>query len=388
MNKIKVAQVITRLDRGGAPDIVSIIFTQLDPSRYELKLISGYTCQPSFKTCQLMKNLDAHILYIPQLRRQINPIWDIVALIKLYFLFQKEKFDIVHTHTAKAGALGRIAARLAGVPKVIHTPHGHNFYGYFGPGMSKIVILIERFIASFTDKIIVLTELEKRDLINFKIIPTKKIAVINSGLEIDAYHKIDVNISKKKEELQIDSEVTLVGMIGRLEPVKGPEYLIAAAKLVAENFPKVKFLIVGDGTLRGKLEADCKKLMISDKCIFTGWREDIPQILSILDILVLPSVNEAVGRILIEAGACGLPVIASNVGGVPGIVKDQETGILVPPKDPPSLAKAIINLLEDKEKRIKMGVAAKNWVDDKFKASKMVESISNLYTEVMKNEKT
>lgn len=388
MDKIKIAEVITRLDRGGAPDIIRIIISHLNPLDYEVKLLSGKTKALSFKTNQLVNNLGPRAVFIPQLRREINPIADTTALFKLYSLFKKEKFNIVHTHTAKAGTLGRMAAKLAGVPIVIHTPHGNNFYGYFGPMMSKTVVIIEKFLSLFTDKIIVLTELEKNDLIKFKIIPSEKIVVINTGLELDLYRHLKVDVMRKKEELGIKEDVNLVGMIGRLEAVKGPQYFIQAAKIVADKIPKVKFLIVGDGALKNKIENEGKKLNIFNKCIFTGWREDIPEILSILDILVLPSLNEAVGRILIEAAACATSVVATKVGGVPEIVKDKETGILVPPQNASSLAKAIISLLEDKEKRLKMGLAAKEGIGDKFNASKMAENISGLYMELMKNEKT
>jgi glycosyltransferase involved in cell wall biosynthesis len=173
-------------------------------------------------------------------------------------------------------------------------------------------------------------------------------------------------------------------MAGRLEPVKGPEYFIEAARLVLDRFPQVKFLVIGDGSLRNKLEIKCKKLNISRSFIFTGWREDVPELLSILDILALPSLNEAVGRILIEAGACGIPVVATEVGGVPEIVKDKETGILVPAANPLALAQGLATLLKDKEKRFKMGAVARQWVDDKFSTRAMVNKFSNLYEELFR----
>lgn len=385
--KIKVAHVITRMDWGGSPDIVRIICSYLNPEIYDIRLITGQTRYPSIKTAEFLKRLGTNITTIDQLKRALNPINDLWAFLRLYLLFYQEKFDIVHTHTAKAGVLGRIAARLAGTSAIVHTPHGHNFYGYFSPFISKIVVILERFIAYFTDRIIALTELEKKDFVIFKVIQPEKITVINSGLELDNYRKIIVDVQNKRGELQIEQNEVIVGMIGRLEPVKGLQYLIAAAKLVIEKFSNVKFLIVGEGSLRNKLESQCKKLDIFDKFIFTGWREDIPQILSILDILVLPSLNEAVGRILIEAGACGKPVVATDVGGIPEVVKDNQTGILVPPKDAHGLAHAIISLLEDERKRQSMGEAAKNWVDDKFSVERMVNKVSHLYQESMRSGK-
>lgn len=386
--KIKIAQVITRMDWGGSPDIVRILCERLKSENYDVRLICGSTSYPSKETEDFFKKFKDSIFYITHLKRSINIFNDGFAVFSLYRLFRKERFDIVHTHTAKAGVLGRIAARCANVPHIIHTPHGHNFYGYFGPFISKMIVILEGFIAHITNKVIALTELEKKELVEFKVTQSEKIVVINSGLELDRYRKTNIDVRGKREQLKAEQDTTLIGMIGRLEPVKGPGYLIEAAKLVIEKFPKAKFLIVGDGTLRYKLESCCKDLGVFDKFIFTGWREDIPEILSVLDILVLPSLNEAVGRVLIEAGACGIPVVATNVGGVPGIVKDNETGILVPPKSSEALAHAIIALLKDEDKRQKMGEVAKNWIDDKFSSHRMVERISNLYIELMKNGKT
>lgn len=239
---------------------------------------------------------------------------------------------------------------------ILHT--GIIFYGYFGPFISKVIVILERVISHFTTKIIVSTELEKEDMVSFKVAKPEKIVVINSGVELEDYRDVVIDGQELRDQLKLEKDKPIVGMIGRLEPVKGPQYLIEAAKLVIEDFPKISFLIAGEGSLRNELEMQCKNANILDKIVFTGWREDIPEILSTLDILVLPSLNEAVGRILIEAGASGIPVVASSVGGVPEIVNNNQTGILVRPKDPYIMAQAIISLLKDKEKRKKMGQAA------------------------------
>ena len=388
MKKIKIAEVITRMDWGGSPDTVRLLCERLNPEIYDVRLICGPTVHPSKETGNFFKEFKDNIFYIPHLMRSINIFKDSLAIFSLYRLFRKEKFDIVHTNTAKAGVLGRIAARIAGVPAIVHSSHGHNFYGYFGPITSKMVVILERFMTHFTDKIIALTELEKKDLVAFKVTQPEKIIVINSGLELDNYRKPIIDVQDKRSELKIEQNMSVVGMISRLEPVKGPEYLVQAARLVIEGVPRVKFLIVGEGSLRNKLESQCKKMGILDKFIFAGWREDISQILCVLDILVLSSLNEAVGKVLIEAGACGVPVVATRVGGVPEIVKDNQTGILVPPKDADSLAQAIILLLEDRERRQNMGETAKKWVDDKFSAHRMVERISSLYSDMVKKETT
>lgn len=382
--KIKIAQVITRLDWGGSPDIVRIICHYLNPKFYDITLVTGPTKYPSVKTKKFLKEFNNKVVVISQLKRNINPINDLSALIRLYILFCREKFDIVHTHTAKAGVLGRIAARIARVSTTIHMPHGHNFYGYFGPLLSKLVITTERFLAHFTDRIIALTELEKRDLIEFKVTNDERISLIYQGLELDRFTQANINNIKIRESFNIRPEEYVVGMIGRLEPIKGPEYFIEAAREISKEFAQLKFILVGEGSLRKNLEARIKNLGLEDRFIFTGWREDIPEILSILDILVLPSLNEALGMVLIEAQAMGVPVVATKTGGIPEVIKDNQTGILIPAGDFKSLTLAIRHLLTDKQKRLNMAETAKSWVRDRFKARDMVEKISQLYQETFR----
>lgn len=383
MKKIKVAQVITRLDWGGSPDIVRVICTYLDPEVYDITLIIGVTKYPNLKTEEFLKKFGQKALFLPELKRNINPLSDLAAFLRLYFLFRRQKFDIVHTHTAKAGALARTAAFLAGTPVIVHTLHGHNFYGYFGPVSSRIVTIIERWLGYLTDKIIALTELERKDLISFKAAGSEKIRLIYQGLEMEGYAGLNIDKHRVRHSLGIKPDEKVVGMIGRLEPVKGPEYFIKAAKSVAEVFPRVKFILVGEGSLREKLEKQMKSLGLEEKFIFTGWREDIPEILSILDLLVLPSLNEGVGMVLIEAQGLGVPIVASRVGGIPEIVRDNQTGILVSAGDADSFAGAIKSLLADENRRSAMSQEAIKWIKGKFKARDMIEEISKLYQELL-----
>lgn len=380
--KIKIAQVITRLDWSGAPDIAEIICGSLDPDIYDVTLIYGLTLHPSGKTGEFLKRFGGKVTMIPYLKRDINILEDIAALAKLFSVFRREKFDIVHTHTAKAGFIGRIAARLAGTPAVIHTPHGHDFYGYFGSLGSRLVVILERVAALFADRIIVLTAIEKMDMLNYHICASDKIGVIKSGIGFSGFEKPDVDAAEKRSEFKIGPDDYAVGMVGRLESIKGFEYFIDSAKIVLSSIPNTKFMIVGDGSLRQGLEDRSKRLGIEDKVIFTGWREDMPQIIAIMDILALASLNEAVGRVLLEAGIAGKPVVATAVGGIPEIVRDGETGILVPPKDPEGIAAAVIGLLKDKEKRLRMGSAAKDWIRSNFNEEEMVKEIGNIYKEL------
>ena len=377
--KIKIAQVITRLDWSGAPDIVEIIYSYLDPSVYDITLIYGITRYPSENTRQFLGKFKGRIIFIPQLKREVSLIEDLMSLISLYFIFMREKFDVVHTHTAKAGFIGRIAARLAGAKLVLHTPHGHDFYGYFGTLGSRLIIMLERFAALFADRIIVFTDIEKADMMKYRICRASKVRVIPSGLDFSVFEKLKVDVVKKRSELRLGPADLVVGMIGRLESIKGFEYFIDSAVIVSRQIPKARFLIVGEGSLHDELAARVRDLNMGQKIFFAGWREDIPEILSVLDVLALASLNEAVGRVLLEAGAVGKPVVATAVGGVPEIIKDNETGILVPSGDPAAMAQAVITLLKDEAKRDEMGRCAKKWVRDNFNDRSMVEKLDEIY---------
>ena len=377
--KIKVAQVITRLDWGGAPDIVRVLCERLDPDLYEVWLITGPTKYPSRKTGDFLGKFRDRTIVIPHLKRDINPFFDALAFVKLCRLFSKERFDIIHTHTAKAGLLGRLAGRLVGCQAIVHTPHGHNFYGYFTWITSQVVILIEKFATLFTDKFIALTELEKRDMVRFRVAKDDKVAVIYQGLELSDYERPAGDPEKTRREFNIGPGQPVVGMVGRLEAVKGPRYFVEAAYEVAKVFPDTRFVVVGDGSLRRSIEVGVDDLGLHGNFVFAGWRDDVPEVMRVFDIEVLPSLNEAVGIVLIEAQAAGLPVVATNVGGIPEIMKDKETGILVPPADSRALSGAIIALLSDKDSRSRMGERGKAWVRGKFRADIMVGSISALY---------
>jgi glycosyltransferase involved in cell wall biosynthesis len=386
MRKIKVAQIITRMDWGGSPDIVRLLCSGLDPAIFEVTLIIGRSTHISRANEQFLDRFKERTIQVEQLQREINPLKDLWALLKIYAIFRRGKYDLVQTHTAKAGILGRLAARMAGVKKIVHCSHGHNFYGYFRFWGSKLVVTMERFFDRFSDKFIALTELEKSDLVNYRVTTANKVVVVQSGLEIEKYHCSPAEVVGLKARWQLPVGAPVVGMVSRLEPVKGPLSLVTAAKTVLTACPGVKFLVVGEGSLRKQMEEQCREQGLSDSFIFTGWREDVEQLLAVLDILVLPSLNEAVGRIILEAAAYGVPAVATRVGGVPEIVKDQETGILVPPQDAGSLAAALVDMLNNREKRQRLGQAAKERITAKFSAAEMVRSITNVYLELVPNE--
>ena len=269
----------------------------------------------------------------------------------------------MHTHTSKAGALGRLAASLANLQTakpavIIHTPHGHLLYGYYGPVKTFVFRLAERFLAAFTDHFIALTEGEKRESAAAGIGYPEKWTVIHSGVELRT-----PAVPARKLDLGFAADEVVIGTVARLEPVKGVEYFIRAAALLKESIPAVKlrFVVIGGGELETNLRSLADSLGLEKTVLFTGFRDDAAALLGALDIYAQPSLNEAMGRAPLEAQAQGLPVVASAVCGLPDILKEGVTGLLVKPGDPAALAAALETLALSRELRARMGAAARAW---------------------------
>jgi len=387
----KVIHIITRLDKGGAAENTLLTVLGMDKNKYDVQLVKGPTYesrmsrdeQASVVADQEKVRLDGVKLFTcPFLIRRINLVYDVLTLIALYLFLVKEKPAIVHTHTSKAGLLGRFAAKLARVPHIVHTPHGHVFWGYFSPWKTRMFILLERLSMRITDKIIALTNREKDDYLLYKIAPAEKIAVINSGVDLGSIKDLPLKDRQTlKQELGIPEGRLIVGTAGRLEPVKGPEHLVEAARYILSGRPDVFFVFAGDGRLKSYLLRRASELGIAGDVLFLGWRKDVTKVISVYDIFVLPSLNEGMGRVLIEAMALGKPIVASEAGGIPDLVTHGINGFLVPPNDPERLAACIQILLGDKERRAKMGAVGKAMAG-KFGKDIMVERIAKLYDDL------
>lgn len=387
MARIKVIHVITRFDKGGSAENTFLTVRGLDRQFYEVHLVIG-SSQESLMGKEEQKaaqhNLEeveesgVKVVRLNNLVRNIHPFKDICALYDLFVLFRKEKPQIVHTHTSKAGIIGRWAARLARVPVIIHTPHGHVFWGYFNRWVSCFYSILERWTARITDRIITLTEQEKKDHLYFRIASPDKFEVIHSGVELEKFQSIQASPEPLRKELGIPHDAIVVGTAGRLTPIKGHRYLIEAAKQVIAVHLETHFLIIGDGELLSDLLSLAANLGIGDHVHFAGWRTDISEILSTCDIFAFPSLNEGMGKAIVEAMALGKPVIASRVGGIIDLVRDGENGFLIPPADVGSLAESIQILVADPEKRRLMGIAGKR-ASVHYGSAGMIVNIDALY---------
>ena len=385
MKKIKIAQLITRLDKGGSAEIVFHIAQNLDKSKYEVTLVSGKTVNPIEKLSEYKTEGQFKLIYLDKLRREASPLGDFLAMCELFAVLKKKKFDIVHTHTSKVGILGRFAAFAAGVPIVVHNPHGHIFYEGFYLGHARVEIfkLLERLATKFSDKIITLSDIEKDDYIRLGFGKQGKFTTIHSGVDLERVLNSVEGPEKIKKEFGIPEGSPVIGNVAYLVPRKGHKYLIDAVPIILKKIPDAVFIMVGDGELRQELVMQARDLGVSDKIIFTGWRRDIPRILNIFDVFVFPSVSEGMGMALVEAMAAKKPVVASSVMGIKEIVKDGITGLLVPPADSQKLADAIVDILKDKTKATQFGENALKYVDPDFRLETMMSRLEALYAELI-----
>ncbi|MBI4845538.1 MAG: glycosyltransferase family 4 protein [Candidatus Omnitrophica bacterium] len=368
------------MDWGGSTDIVRILCEYANQEKYELTLITGQSYNKSRKTENFFESFKEHIVIVGSLKRDINLFFDLKALIELYQIFKKEKFDIVHTHTAKAGILGRLAARLAGIKVIVHTSHGHNFYGYFGSLMSKIIILAEKAASAITDKIITLTRLEADDLARYRVALKKKIVVVETAVEMKQERIIDENIrGLKRFGLDLPARALLVAMVARLEPIKGVEYFVNAAVNYCKRFNNVFFYCIGDGSLREFLQKKIDETGFNKNIFLIGWKDNPLEFMAVMDIVALASLNEAVGLVLIEAQKLGIPVVATRVGGIPEIVQDGISGILVDAANSDHLLGAMEELINNGEKRKKMAEQAYESMQNRFTPENFVKNVNEVY---------
>ena len=300
----------------------------------------------------------------------------------MYNLLKSNKYDIIHTHSTTAGICGRIAAKMAGVPIIIHTVHGFAFHEFMKPLKKKFLIFLEKTAAKLCDHMITVSNLNLEEIITKKISTRNKLTNIYSGINLDKF-----NIKKPKEEiikgLDIPEDHMIVGLVARLSNQKAPQYFVEAAKLVLEQKANVIFLIVGDGPLKEDL---IKQIGDETRIRILGARKDIPEILHILDVFALSSIYEGLGRAMTEAMISSKPVVAPRVNGIPEVVEDGKTGFLIEPRDSKALAKRILILLNNDDMRIKMGRDAFMKVVPAFSDTNMVESIDKLYCKILKEK--
>jgi len=386
MAKIKILRIITRLNIGG-PAVHAVLLTkELENDSFESRLICGTVSKAEGDMHYLAEMNNVEPIYISSLRREMNIFRDTIAFFKILSYMWRYKPDIVHTHTAKAGTLGRIAAILLNIPVKIHTFHGHIFHGYFGKTRTDFFLKIERALARFTDVIIAISEGQKEEIVNaYKVTSPEKCLVIRLGFELDKF----LNAESKKSIFRktfkfLDSDI-LVGIVGRLTPIKNHRMFMDTADYIRKNASgdlsdKIKFVIIGDGELKQELLAYMLFKKLREKLVFVGWIRDMSEAYRDLDVMTLTSINEGTPVSLIEAMACAKPVISVNVGGVKAAVGDA--GILVRKGDYEAMGKKVLELLESAEKRRELGKRGREFVKDRYSKERLVRELSELYRDL------
>jgi glycosyltransferase involved in cell wall biosynthesis len=383
--RLRVLRIIGRLNMGGPAHQAALLSgRRFDPERYETLLAHGSLAPGEASLADLSRDEGATMRFVGELRQPIDPLRDGQALAKLIRLARGFKPDIVHTHTAKAGFLGRQAAlAVSPRPVIVHTYHGHVLEGYFGAAKSKLYLQLERALARVSDRLIGVSEATVDDLVRLGVAPRAKFTVLPLGLDLDPLAELDEALGlEARAELGVGDEEILLVFVGRVVPIKRLDLLLRALAQARESGPRLRLVVVGDGDERPRLERQAAEFGIAADLRFLGYRRELRPLFAAADIAVLCSDNEGTPVSLIEAAAAGLPAVATDVGGVREVV-GEETGILVPPGDAPALAGALLRMAGDARLRQSCGAAARRRATGRYGAERLLGDVDALYGELV-----
>ena len=372
---------------GGPALHVAYLTAGLRERGYDTTLVAGSLARGEDSMAFVASGLDVDVVRIDQLGREISPLRDLVATLRLARLIRRERPDILHTHTAKAGTVGRVAALLAGrraPPIVVHTFHGHVLRGYFGPLRSRLFRLLERWLAARTTALIAVSPQVRDDLVSLGVAKPERFAVIRLGIELDQRVAGGQNGRlESRRYLGIPTDRFAVGWIGRMTAVKRTDDVLVAFKRLRDDGVDAVLCMVGDGPDREQLERRAHELGVVRDTLFLGYQEDVAPFYAAFDALVLPSSNEGTPVSAIEALAAGRPVVATRVGGVPDVVQEGEDGFLVEPGATDELADRLAQLARDPALRERMGRVGRERVLPRYAVDRLVDDVDRLYRSLL-----
>ena len=388
---LRVLRLIARLNIGGPARHTVILDHGLREIGFETLLVHGSASAMEGSLEDFARRRDVPTAHVPELGRRIHPLDDLRAFVRVLRHIRKARPDVVHTHTAKAGAVGRVAALVYNVTRprnrrcaLVHTFHGHVFAGYFGTLGTLAVRLIEKTLARITDRIVTISDLQRDDLVaRFGIAPASRVSVVPLGLELEDLLQRAPDFRGVRSTLGLKDDDFVLGFVGRLVPVKDVATLIRAGALAMKRIPGLRMVIAGDGECRSSLEQEARDLLPADTVQFLGWRRDLVDLYAAFDLFVLSSLNEGTPVALIEAMAAGVPAIATAVGGVPDVLHDGQSGILVPAQDPAALADAVCRAAAQPRRSLEMAERARSSVAARYGAGRLVADMARLYGEVV-----
>ena len=385
---LRVLHVITRMIIGGAQEntLFTVIGQQGDP-RFHVTLLCGTETGPEGQLHDQARAARVDLVLLPPLVREVRPLTDLRALIALTRFMRRGRYDIVHTHSAKGGILGRIAAHLNRVPVIVHTQHGLPFHEFQVEWKNWLIIRAKRFCARFTDVIISVSDKTAETALAAGVGRREQHVTVYSGMDLNPFIAAHdaLTVAEAKRRLGIAPEDLVVGKIARLFPLKGHDQFFDAAGEIARRHPRVRFLLVGGGVLRAELEARAAHMGIAERVTFAGLvsPDQIPLYLQAMDVVVHTSLREGIARVLPQAGVMAKPVVTFSLDGAPEVVRDGVSGYLVPPLDTSALAARVVDLLGDPARRNAFGEEGRAFALANFGADRMVERINEVYLRVL-----
>ncbi len=375
---MKIAHIITRLELGGAQQNTLYCCAHHDRKKYEVLLISG---EGGYLDGAAQKIPGCKTYFLPELKHPIRPYWDHQALQRIEAILRAEKVDLVHTHSSKAGILGRLAAKRAGVKAILHTVHGWGFYpGQFLP-VKWLYQALERWAAGFTDVLIAVSRENVETGLKAGIGRPEQYRVIHSGIDPKLYQAGRAQAALARREFRSEGRPTVL-VLSNFKKQKSPFEVVAVAEKLAKEVPKALFLWAGDGPMMGKVRASIRSKGLEDNFRLLGWREDVGALLGACDVLLLTSLYEGLPRVVLQAMAAGKPVVATAVSGTPEAVRHGITGFLHAPGEPGAMAVSLSLLLKDPAKARKMGQAGKRALKGTFLIREMLKEIEGNYRRV------
>jgi glycosyltransferase involved in cell wall biosynthesis len=378
---VRVLHIITRMIVGGAQENTLLSVVGLDAMpEYEVDFVSGIDRGKEGELLTQARET-TNLIIVPEMGRSINPFSDLVAFWKLYKLIKKGRYHIVHTHSSKAGVLGRLAAWLAGTPIIVHTLHSLVFHDYQPWIVNRTWRVVKKICARVTDYYISVSEIIVQKAIAANIAEPERFRTIYSGMELDWFLNAKFDADAVKREFGIPLDAPVVGKIARLFPLKGHDELMDAAPEIVKRVPNVRFFLIGDGILLEHLQKRATEYGILENFVFAGLidRKRIPEMISAMDVVVHTSLREGLARVLPQSLAMGKPCVSFDIDGAPEVVIDDKTGYLVKAFDSVGLADRVAHLLENEDLRRRMGENGRQHVDPNFRTEKMVADIAEVY---------
>lgn len=377
MSRIRVLEVV-EATAGGTRRHVTELVCRLPPARFEVSVLCSLERDPDYaRDIHRMRQMGARVTVVPMVRN-ISPLRDGVAFGALVRHMRRGGYDIVHTHSSKAGFLGRWAAAVAGVPAIVHTPHTFAFQMGVAPWRRGVYLFLERLAARVTDRFICVCRSEREVAVAAGVAPAARCVVIENGVPLSACGR-NGDRAARRRELGLAEDAPVVGMAGRFEPQKGHADLVKAAALVAARVPVVRFVLLGAGSLMPAVIAAIEQAGLREAFLLPGLVEDAVDYHAAFDVVALPSRWESLPYSLLEAMAAGKAIAATRVGGMAEAIEDGVSGRLVPPADPAAMAEALVGLLESPAERQALGAAARERARERYSLESMIARVAALY---------